>query len=143
MDQVEVEQMAFDYFESGFHCAEAISAAIVQAQSGVPAPEVVKIAAGFHGGIGGTKKEACGALTGGIIALGHLFGRIQPGEDISSSSQLSVQYREQFIEEFGCSTCEGLLHKLGPQENSLKCKQLTATAAGLLYTLLEEEGRYI
>lgn len=139
MKREEVEKKAFDYFQSGFHCAESISKAIVELYAAEPSSEVPQVASGFSGGIGGTHEEACGALTGGIVAIGCLFGRMEPGKDIQAAKGLAAEFRNRFAEEFGATNCQVLLDGLGEQENALKCKGLTATAAGLLSELLERQ----
>ena len=90
------------------------------------------------GGIGGTHAEACGALTGGIIAIGFLHGRTEPGQDVEYARELAAKFSARFVEEFGSANCGILLEKLGRQHNGLKCKKLTAAAAGLLSELLVE-----
>jgi C_GCAxxG_C_C family probable redox protein len=139
MTREDVERKAFDYFVSGYHCAEAISRAIVERYAEEPSSEVPKVASGFLGGIGATHQDVCGALTGGIIAIGYLFGRMEPGEDIQEARELASTFRSRFIEEFGSTNCSALLDRLGEQEKGLKCKRLTATAAGLLSELLREK----
>jgi C_GCAxxG_C_C family probable redox protein len=130
----EAEKRAFDYFQSGYHCAESILKTIVELHTEEEAQgkEIPKIASSFCGGIGGTHEDVCGALTGGVIAIGFLCGRMKPGEDIQNAKALASGFRKQFIKEFGSTNCGKILERLGQQENSLKCKKLTATAARLL-----------
>lgn len=140
MAQADVEQRAHDLFESGFHCAESMSAAIVERYAGQAGSEVTRVAAGFMGGMGGTHREACGALTGGVIAVGYLLGRTEPGEDTEEVKALAAEFRSRFIDKFGSATCGTLLGGFGPQEECSECKKLTAAAAGLLSELLDERG---
>ncbi len=138
MKKSDIEQKAFDLYQSGkFHCAEAIAAAIVEAYTGETESEVMKAAAGFCGGIGRSHQETCGALTGGIIAIGYLHGRSKPGEDIETAAALSAEFRGRFVEQFGCSTCEDLLAGFREQGDTEGCYKLTAAAAGLLSELLD------
>ncbi|MDY7077891.1 MAG: C-GCAxxG-C-C family protein [Chloroflexota bacterium] len=140
MTREEVEKRAFDNYQSGFHCAESISKAVVELYAEGPSNEIPRIAAGFLGGIGATHEEVCGALAGGIIAIGYLFGRMEPGKDIQDARELAAEFRHRFVEEFGATNCQVLLDGFGNQENAIKCKRLTATAAGLLSELLEKVG---
>ena len=128
----EAEKRAFDYFQSGYHCAESILKTIVELHAGEQGKEIPKIASSFSGGIGGTHEDVCGALTGGVIAVGILCGRMKPGEDIKDAKELASGFRKQFIKEFGSTNCGKILERLGKQENGLKCKKMTATAARLL-----------
>ena len=142
MTRDEVEKTAFDHFDSGFHCAEAIAKTIIELYAENPNAATTKVASGFSGGIGGTHAEDCGALTGGIIAIGYLYGRTEPGQDIQYAGELAAEFSTRFVEEFGSANCGVLLEKLGKQHNSFKCKKLTAAAAGLLSELLGDRREY-
>lgn len=129
------------YFESGFHCAEAVAQAIVGLHgSEEDASEAQRFAAGFMGGIGGTQQEACGALTGGIIAIGCLRGRRQAGQDNQEIKDLATEFRSCFKGEFDATRCCDVLEKLGEREDGLDCEGVTAIAAGLLSDLLTERS---
>lgn len=136
MKKEEMEKKAFDYFESGFCCSEAISKAIIEHFSTDPKGYQVKVASAFCGGIGKSLEDVCGALAGGIIAIGYLRGRSKPGEDINEACSMASEFRKQFIEAFGSTNCKAILNSLGEQKNSIKCKQLTGKAAGMLAELL-------
>ena len=135
--RAEVEQRAFEYFQSGFNCAEALSKAIVELFSEEAHTTIPGVATGFGGGIGGSKAETCGALSGGIIAIGCIFGRKEPKDDKKAAYEFAAEFRQKFIETFGSSTCRTILEGLGEQENLVECKKLTARAAGILYTMLD------
>jgi C_GCAxxG_C_C family probable redox protein len=139
MDKKQVEQRAFDLFQGGFNCAEAISIAIVEWYGSVPAEFTPKIATAFGGGIGGTKCETCGALTGGVIALGWLFGRTEPGADKQDVYALATEFRNGFLDAFGSTQCKSILDAFGKQENLLECKRMTGATAGILFEILEDE----
>jgi C_GCAxxG_C_C family probable redox protein len=136
----QVEEQAFQYFQSGFHCAEAISMAITEAFADISNSDLPKVASAFCGGVADTKEELCGALSGGIIAIGYLTGRMQPGKDIQLTKELAAALRTQFIAHYGVTKCQAVLDTLGPQENALKCKELTARVAGMLAQLLRAKG---
>jgi C_GCAxxG_C_C family probable redox protein len=139
MDKKQMEQRAFDLFQGGFNCAEAVSTAIVEWHGSGPAEYTPKVATAFGGGIGGTKCETCGALTGGVIALGWLFGRTEPGADKQDVYARATEFRNRFLDAFGSTQCKAILDAFGPQENLHKCKRMTGAAAGILYDILSEE----
>ena len=139
MDKKQVEQRAFDLFQGGFNCAEAISTTIVEWYGSGPAEYTPKAATAFGGGIGGTKSETCGAMTGGVIALGWLFGRTEPRADKQDVYALATEFRNRFLDTFGSTQCKAILEAFGQQENLLKCKRMTGAAAGILFDILEEE----
>jgi len=143
MKKENIEKIAFDYFSSGFNCAESVAQAVIEAFADRPATDLPKMASAFGGGVGGTREELCGALAGGILAIGYLAGRMKTGEDLSNAKSLSANLRQQFIDQYGATQCRKVLEKLGPQENSLKCKELSATVAGMLTELLKETQKVI
>lgn len=139
MDKEQVEQRTFDLFQNGYNCAEAISTAIVEWYGPVSAGFTPRVATAFGGGIGGTKCENCGALTGGLIALGWLFGRTEPGADKQDAYTFATEFRNKFLDLFGSTQCKAILVALGQQENLLKCKRMTGAAAGILFDILANE----
>lgn len=138
MKRTDIEDRAFNYFQSGFHCAEAVSKTIADAFARDTATEIPMVASGFGGGIGGSKAETCGALTGGTVALGYLYGRMDPGEDKKTIYELASAFRAKFIESFGSARCREILDGFGEQQNMMKCKKLSAGAAGILFDILTE-----
>ena len=139
MSKEEVEKKAFDYFSSGHNCAESVFITIIETLSDNPNQDIIKIASGFGGGIGGCHEELCGALAGGVMAIGYLYGRNIPGENINKARSYCTEYRLRFFNAFGAIKCEEILKRLGAQDNSEKCRQLTANAAGILYELLTDK----
>ena len=134
-------QKAFEYHKSGFHCAEAVSKAIIESYGSDTGKGIPKVATAFGGGVGRTKHEICGALTGGIIALGFLFGRSEPGADWTDVSELAARLKRRFVQEYGTTNCGALLATFGPQENMMRCKQLSGEVAGLLANIIEEHRK--
>jgi C_GCAxxG_C_C family probable redox protein len=140
MNKEKVEEKAFDYFNSGFNCAEAVLRALVEITAEKDADCVTKIASAFGGGLGTTREELCGALSGGIMAIGYLMGRNSPGADNEAALQTAAKLRRSFLDKYGDTKCWAVLDKLGPQKNSLKCKRLTGELAGDLFCLFKDLG---
>ena len=138
MRKEDLEKTAFDYFNTGFCCSEAISKTIIDHFAENPADYPVKVASGFCGGIGRSHDDVCGVLTGGVIAAGYLFGRMEKGKDLSEACQVISAFRTAFKEAFGSTNCAAILATLGEQEKYIKCKQLTAKATGILADILEK-----
>jgi C_GCAxxG_C_C family probable redox protein len=132
----ELEREAFDYFNGGFCCSEAISKTLIDHFAEDPAGYPVKAASGFCGGVGRTHEDVCGALAGGIIAVGYLMGRMEKGGDIGEACRVITEFRDAFIEAFGSTNCEQILIRFGQQENKFQCKQLTGRATGMLADIL-------
>lgn len=66
------------------------------------------IATGFCGGMARTA-GLCGALTGGIMALGLLFGRRSPQDPQYKIYALTERLVHDFEKEFGSRNCSDLL----------------------------------
>ena len=137
----EVGRKAFDYHNSGFHCAEAVSKAVVETYGQGMSQDIPKVATAFGGGIGRTHQDICGALTGGVIALGCLFGRNEPGADWTDAYELAAELTRRFVRELGTTNCGALLETFGPQENMIRCKRLSGEVASMLGAILEERGK--
>lgn len=132
----DLEKMAFDYFNTGFCCAEALSKTIIDHFAEKPENYPVKVASGFCGGVGRTHADVCGALAGAVIAVGYLYGRTEQGKDLGHACMITSEFRRRFLEAFGSTNCALILESLGEQQKYIKCKQLTGKAAGMLYDIL-------
>ena len=139
--KLNAEKTAFDYHKSGFHCAEAVSLTIVQTYGNDVAHDIPKVATAFGGGVGRTGQDICGALTGGILALGYLFGRNGPGADWTDAAELAAKLRRRFVKEHGSTNCADLLTMFGPQENMMRCKQLSGEVAGMLADIIDKHTK--
>ena len=137
----EVGKKAFDYHDSGFHCAEAVSKAVVETYGQGMSRNIPLVATAFGGGVGRTHQDICGALTGGVIALGCLFGRNEPSADWTDASELAAELKRRFVLEHGTTNCGAILATFGPQENMIRCKRLSGEVAGMLAEILEESGK--
>lgn len=109
-------------FESGLYCAESVLQAVAEAH-GLMSPLIPKIATGFCGGISRTS-GMCGALAGGILALGVLTGRSNPQESNKHCYALTYELVQRFREAFGSTQCTDLLG----------CDISTATGSDLFRT---------
>jgi C_GCAxxG_C_C family probable redox protein len=136
-----VSRMAFEYHKEGFHCAEAVSKAFMEVYGDGASHDIPKVATAFGGGVGRTKHEICGTLAGAIIALGYLFGRTEPGADWTDASRLAAKLKQRFVQEHGTTNCGALLATFGPQENMMRCKQLSGEVAGMLADIIDEHDK--
>lgn len=140
MDRSEIERQAFDLFRlGGFHCAESVCKTIVDGFAPGASVPVHKMTSGFGGGIGASHCDLCGALAGGVVALGWLYGRADPDDDRTKVLALGAELRNAFIEKYGATCCKSLLEQFGNQDDGLKCKKLTADTAGMLFDILQRE----
>jgi C_GCAxxG_C_C family probable redox protein len=133
-----VNMIAFDYHKSGFHCAEAVLKAIAEIYGEGISDDVLKVATAFGGGVGRTKQDICGALAGGILALGCLYGRSEPGTDWTEAADLAAKLRKKFVKTYGTTNCGALLNGFGPQQDMIRCKQLSGEVADILARIIRE-----
>ena len=71
--------------------------------------DVFRAASGFGGGVGGSG-ELCGALSGGLMAIGLVYGRdtlepIDTSKAFADSMERCAQLCDRFKEEFGGLNC--------------------------------------
>ncbi len=131
-------------FKSGLHCAEAVAKTILDIFDDKTDKAVVRSTAGLGGGIVGTTEETCGALTGGIIALGAFLGRNESGDSLQDLGRLGRNLREGFVAEFGSTHCGTLRTGFNEAGEPLGCVHLSARTAEmtaeLIYDLEQEKN---
>jgi C_GCAxxG_C_C family probable redox protein len=102
-------------------------------------PELCRrMGTGFAGGLGGTHQELCGALSGGVIAIGALLGRSTQTEDDRPAMDLSSRYRAQFLAEFGETQCAKLGDWVHAPGGLGSCSVLVERSTAILLRLLQE-----
>jgi len=131
-DPAEIQKIAEEYYRSGqFYCSEAIVKAINDG-CGLGYPEsVIRLASGFPIGIGGSGCP-CGAVTGGVMALGMVFGRDRAGDPrIDRCFGLSRELHSFFIRKHSCLCCRTLTHGmvLKSPEHMQQCVAFTGEVA--------------
>lgn len=110
-------------------------------------PQCVRIATGFAGGVGETQQEMCGALSGGVLVIGGLLGRVTLNGSDHPALALAARYRKRFRAEFGQTQC-ARVHEMVHAPGGLgSCAVLVEQAALILLGLLAEydqqEGRVL
>lgn len=138
MEEDKVKEIVNKYYNNGFHCAEAIANTIHEVF-----PEklnlMCKVTSGFCGGIGGCKQDICGALSGGVAALGGIYGRENGCDDISKPAFLSAELRRLFIEEFNTTVCKDVIENIKSKPECNNCRDVTAKTTWLLYNLIKND----
>ena len=76
---------------------------------GVGSELIPRMATGFYGGVGGSHRWICGALSGGVIATGIAFGREKPGESKEEVDVLVQRLLDDFEKRFGSVNCYELV----------------------------------
>jgi C_GCAxxG_C_C family probable redox protein len=126
-----VVKKAGDYEEISISCAQGTLAAL-QEEFGLGGTREVIKAATFMPGIA-SRKETCGALAGGLMALGLKFGKDKisnPEPDTPEGRAETIKFRlkawrfcEEFKKEFGSTMCGDIRPRImGRDYNSLDPK---------------------
>jgi C_GCAxxG_C_C family probable redox protein len=97
-----------------------------------------RMACGFGGGMGGSRQEACGALTGGILLLGPLYARTSPSQEDTELYRRVSAYRERFLAEFGFARCADLQASGFGSDGTRPCSALVERAAQILLDSINE-----
>lgn len=100
--------------------------------------EYVRLATGLAGGLAGSKQEMCGALAGGVMVIGALYGRDTWEDDDQKAYALSGRYKEWFLAEFGSTQCQPIYDEMHPPDGSGSCSEVGERAARILMEVLDE-----
>lgn len=135
-----------ELFGSGFFCAESVVKAVALENS-VDSDILPAIATGFCGGMS-RHAEMCGAVTGGIMGLGLIFGR----NTVENTTQTCYETITEFLKEFkalhGSLNCKDLIgYDLGVAEELEqfrkknpgyeKCLRFSVDAASMVQEIID------
>ena len=103
-----ISDLAVPLFDEGYTCSEATAIAAAKTWK-IETSALPRAATGFGAGIG-RKGSLCGALTGGVLALGLKHGRTSAKDNSSKEKtlELSGKYYDAFEKEFKAVTCKGI-----------------------------------
>jgi C_GCAxxG_C_C family probable redox protein len=108
----QAEELHAAYAEP-MNCAERVFLILHRLmETEVPA-EAVRMMSGFGGGVGGTRENVCGAVTGAVAAIGLIYGRPNPLEgNRERPYEVTREFVGRFRASFGMTTCEALVGDL-------------------------------
>ena len=97
-------------YVAGLNCAERVFLTVhALMETDIP-PSAVTLLSGFGGGVGGTREAVCGAISGGVAAIGLAHGRPSPPDgDRERAYEVSRDFVCQFQTAFGATTCQDLV----------------------------------
>lgn len=132
VDLERIRKIAEDYYRNGdFYCSEAVVKTIIDEFQIDVSEAVIKMASGFPVGMGGMGCT-CGALTGGVMAIGLVYGRSQ-GKDpkVNKAMELSAKLYQIFCERHKVSCCKVLTRGMekGSPEHMEQCIAFTGEMA--------------
>jgi C_GCAxxG_C_C family probable redox protein len=137
-----------DGYVAGLNCAERVFLAVhAFIDTDVPARAVAMLS-GLGGGVGGTRDDICGAVTGGVAALGLIHGRPSPPEgDRERAYVVARDFVSRFRTAFGVTGCCDLVGDLlregtadAEELRKARCARFTRQAVRLcLETLVQHD----
>jgi len=124
----------------GYNCAETV----MYMTGKYFLPEIgfsyTNLVTGFGGGIGRSREETCGALTGCVTALSMLVGRDDPAVDVDPIHVRIAAFRDIFISEFEKTVCGDLRDGYEGDDAKKMCHEMTAKTVVLLFDYLKSLG---
>lgn len=125
------------YRNGQFLCSEAVFL-VANEFLGRPVPdEIVRLASGFPVGMG-TAGCSCGAITGGIMALGLKYGRSEAGAPMPGMLEAAKELHDRFVARRGVACCRTLIRpfEFGSPEHIDQCVTITGEVAADVIALL-------
>jgi len=144
--------IAVNQFKKGYNCAQSVLYSYAEYLN-ISRDTALRISCGFGAGMGRTQ-EVCGAISGGILVLNHLYGRGE-NEDKQKQELTYLKVKEliqKFEKKYGTVNCKSLLDgcellttkgKETFQSNHLieKCYEYVEYTVKLLDEIIEEDVR--
>lgn len=109
VDLDKIKSTAEEYYRSGdYYCSEAVVKTIRDVFQ-IPVPDaVIAAASGFPVGMGGAGCT-CGALAGGVMSLGLIFGRTAPMDSkVDKTMKLARELHDGFKKRHKSTCCRKL-----------------------------------
>lgn len=100
LDVQQIQTDAEEYFRRGnYYCSEAVVASVRDNFAPEMPDALIAAASGFPIGVG-RSKCMCGAVSGGVIALGYVFGRTTPGTPADPASVKTLELANELQQAF-------------------------------------------
>jgi len=138
----EIKSRAEEYYRNGdFYCSEAIVKAIKDGFELPISDDAIAMASGFPVGMGGSGCT-CGAVAGGVMAIGMFFGRTKPKDPkVTKTMQLAKELHNTFQDKHNCLCCRVLTNgmELGSPRHKSQCISFTGEVAEAVANLVVRE----
>ena len=122
------------YKRQDLNCAETILYAANEKYGWNLSHDALLFSAGFGGGVGG-QELLCGALTGGVMALGRLFVRAR-GHESDLNQRIIKEYFALFEKEMGSIDCAPLKETYRKEETG--CQEVILASARALDQIIKK-----
>ncbi len=103
-------ETAVSKFKEGYNCAQSVLFSYAERLQ-ITADTALRISTGFGSGMG-RKQEVCGAVSGSILVLSHIYGRgEEEGKDKQEMTYSKVRdFTAGFERKYGTVSCRQLLN---------------------------------
>lgn len=141
--------LAYQYHKEGYNCAQSVAGAFTDL-TGLSKEQTMAALGGFGGGVGGSRSELCGAVSGGVMVLSLLTPHTE-GSDTAAKKEIyatAKEFRRRFEEVFGLTRCGDLLKarpgvtEKNPAAQRLgitgHCDNMVVTAVEIVEQMLSE-----
>lgn len=121
------------------NCAESVLRGVCFAQ-GIELPDIAKkMPMPFGGGVG-RAEDLCGALAGGVLAIGADIGRTRAEGDKLRSYNAAGELHKKFLESSGSTSCK-VLNKsdFKSPEHRVRCSRFVEECARFTIDILRKE----
>lgn len=152
MPKEKVVELAKSYAVRGFLCSESVLLAACDWLE-IKCELIPRIATGFGAGIGGCG-SLCGAISGGIMALGLRFGRNDVKRQKMKPYWFASDLLKRFEKEFGYLSCRELTkcdftteegRRKYAEQNlwATKCRQYIESVTAMIFDIISEKASHI
>lgn len=139
-----LRKKAEEYYRNrDFYCSEAVLKVLKDSFEAPYGDEVIKLASGFPVGMG--NGCTCGAVNGGVMAIGMFFGRGEAGgPEVKKSMELTKELQTKFTEKRKVCCCKVLTRgmDLGTKEHINHCIEITGELTEITAKILARELGY-
>ncbi len=113
----------YEYEKTRYGCSQCVVAALEEVLQ-LNCPELVKASFPLAGGVVNSTEGTCGALSGGLLIIGFLFGRNQEEFLKNKFNRKSIEVGDtlyqMFKEEYGSILCKDIQKKIFGRSYNLK-----------------------
>ncbi|MGQ9500295.1 MAG: C-GCAxxG-C-C family protein [Dissulfurimicrobium sp.] len=156
MTPEDTAKKAQNLFNSGFHCSQAVFAAVMEGLEIELPKEIIAALSPFGGGMG-YSGGVCGALSGAVAVIGFIMGKTEPEQKDHKdmwrlSSKMALEFKE-LTAGYGGQNCRNIARvnwsdrgqvkafRFDPNSRRKECLRVIGETAGFLQKLLQEMGK--
>jgi C_GCAxxG_C_C family probable redox protein len=134
-----IAEQAAARMNNGYSCSEAVLWAGGQVFPQKITDPMLKLATPFAGGIGSTYTGLCGALVGGTMVIGGVYGRLDSAKDDAFCKKIAAEFFAEFRSNFDYVICDDLRTQWVGKPGQETCSILAQRTVLLLLKILDEQ----